>query len=192
MKIIVITGKSGSGKSLVAKLLSEKLNSRALSLDEISHLSLENEDIKAKLFERFGKEIFDGENIDRKKLGEIVFNNQNELEFVNNLSWKFIDEWVDKFLESHSHERFIILEYALITKMKFFLLADYKILVNSDQAFRFKRLSVRDCVSEKYLLLREKNSLSFSENEFDFVIENNKTINKLCLEVENIAKKIQI
>lgn len=192
MKIIVISGKSGSGKTVVAETLSEFLNATMLSLDEISHLSLEDEEIKDKLFSVFGNDVFDNKKIDRKKLGKIIFENRDKLDFVNNLSWKFIDDYVDNFIEKHKNKNFIILDYALITKMKYFEMADYKILVESAQNDRFDRLIKRDNVTFDYLNLREKNSLNFASSDFDYVLKNDSSIEKLKFEALKIAKKIQI
>lgn len=192
MKIIIVTGKSGSGKSEVAKILSQKLNLDRLSLDEVSHLSLQDTKIKHSLTEKFGKQIFVGEEVDRKKLGEIIFKDKSSLEFVNNLSWKFIDEFVDNKL-SNINSNGIILDYALLPKMKYFKMANFKILVKAEKDIRLSRLAIRDKKEREYLELREENSLEFCETDYDFIIDNT-SLSKQELEeqVEKLAKKIQI
>lgn len=192
MDIIVVTGKSGSGKTLAASILSKKLGANLLCLDEISHLSLEDENIKNFLGQIFGNEIFDDGKVNRKKLGAIAFNDKTKLEKLNNLSWKFIDEYTDNFI-LNSKEKFVILEYALLPKMKYFKMAKYKILIYADQKERFEKLKLRDGVNEDYLLMREKNSLEYDKSEFDFVIDNTHLSKKqLDDKIEKIAKKIQI
>ncbi len=192
MKIIVITGKSGSGKSFIAKMLGEILHSRVLSLDEISHMSLKNEEIKSEILKIFGKQVFNKNIINRKKLGKIVFENPQKLDILNNLSWKFIDEFIDKEIEKLNDE-YLILEYALLPKMKYFKTASFKILVEANKITRIERLSARDNLSTKYLLARENNSLEYNKKDYDFII-NNTSLSKqqLFAETEKIAKKIQI
>ena len=73
MKIIIVTGKSGSGKSEVSKKLAEKLNCPLIVLDNVSHLSLEDNKIKFELINRFGNKILNKNRIDRKTLGKIIF-----------------------------------------------------------------------------------------------------------------------
>lgn len=192
MKIIIVTGKSGSGKSEVAKILANELFCQVLVLDEISHLSLEDKNIKSKLSEKFGEQIFCGDKIDRKKLGQIIFNSPAELNFVNELSWKFIDNYVDEKLESSKSE-YIILDYALLPKMKYFKQAAFKILVFASKSERIKRLQIRDRATAEYLNLRDSHSLKYNKKDYDFIVDNS-ALDMSCLreEVKKIAKKIQI
>ena len=192
MKIIIVTGKSGSGKSEVAKILASELNCPILFLDKISHSSLEDKNIKTKLSEKFGKQIFCGDKIDRKKLGQIIFNSPDDLNFVNTLSWKFIDNYVDEKLENLKFE-YIILDYALLPKMKYFKQAAFKILVFASKSERIKRLQIRDRLSSDYLNLRDQHSLKYKKSDYDFVLDNtNLSLPLLETEVKKIAKKIQI
>ncbi|WP_250635735.1 dephospho-CoA kinase [Leptotrichia sp. oral taxon 847] len=73
--IIGITGGIGSGKSTVSRILRNK-GFYFVDLDSISHDVIQNPKIKKQLLENFGNEIFDKEEVLRKKLGEIVFKNK--------------------------------------------------------------------------------------------------------------------
>jgi len=57
MKIIGITGKSGSGKTTVASLIAKKMNGIHLDIDKIGHEALLQEDVIKKLCNNFGTEI---------------------------------------------------------------------------------------------------------------------------------------
>lgn len=189
--LIVITGKSGVGKSVFSKILANELDCLLLNLDNISHLSLEDNEIKSKLKTNFGEEIFDGDKILRKKLGKIVFNNPEKLNFLNSISQIFMEDYIDNFIKN-SNKKFIILEYALLTKMKYFNDSDYKILIYADKQTRFDRLIKRDNVTEDYLNLREKNLPDFDKSNFDECIDNSISKNQDLYEIaKNIAKKIQ-
>ena len=78
--IIGITGSIGSGKTAAAKLFF-KYHYKRIDADEISHdLMKNNSEIRKKLIKIFGKEILgSNKNIDRKKLGNIVFNDGRKL-----------------------------------------------------------------------------------------------------------------
>ena len=69
MKIIGITGKSGSGKSFFASTLAQKLNFTYVDVDKIGHKSTSDPEILKKLCEEFGNTILDENGIlNRKKL----------------------------------------------------------------------------------------------------------------------------
>lgn len=59
MKVIGVTGKSGSGKTTFATLLSQKLNCKYIDIDKIGHESLVQADILKELCKIFGTEIVD-------------------------------------------------------------------------------------------------------------------------------------
>ena len=76
MKIIGITGKSGSGKTTFASLLSKKLECNHIDIDKIGHQALLQPEIIYKICNTFGNEILDEKaEIDRKKLGNKKWNN---------------------------------------------------------------------------------------------------------------------
>ena len=56
--IISITGKSGSGKTYIARMLASRLCAELVSLDEISHNTLEMNDILLKIKNYFGNSVF--------------------------------------------------------------------------------------------------------------------------------------
>ena len=190
--LISVSGKSGAGKSIFSMYLANYLNAELLNLDKISHMSLEDNEIKNKLFNIFGSEIFNENNtINRKKLGTIVFSNKEKLEQLNAISQKFMEDYIDKKIRN-SKNQYIILEYALLTKMKYFNQSKFKILICASEKTRLSRLSERDRVSEEYLKNREKNLPDFNNSDFDVTIENDINFEQKLLEfAENIAKKIQ-
>lgn len=171
--IIGITGKSGSGKSKIAGDLASQLNAKLLSIDLISHQATETENFKTFVKENISKSVFDKNgNIMRKALGEIVFQNPKKLDMINECAEKIMNGIIDNII-NHSHSSLIILEYALLPKMKYFDMCDIKILVNADETVRRNRIIKRDNISEEYFSLREKNSLSYDNSNFDIIIENN-------------------
>ena len=74
MSLILVTGRSGSGKSTFAKLLAERLGYKYLDIDKIGHSLYDDKEIMAKAVELFGTVIFDNDGkFNRKKLGKIFF-----------------------------------------------------------------------------------------------------------------------
>ena len=192
---ISISGKSAVGKSDFSNLLAQKINARVFAFDKISHLSLCDSEIKRQLREKFCNQIFDSsDNIDRKKLGAIVFNDNEKLSFLNNICQIFMENYIDNAI-FNTNENYIIFDYALLPKMKYFEMSNLKILIEADEKVRFDRLIRRDNVSESYLKARDKNLPNYDKNLFDYVFENSdlnkdnlsKQVDKIC----SLIKKIQ-
>ena len=174
MKIITITGKSGSGKSYVANLIASSFDSLVIDIDKISHQTLKLNIVKQKIKEKFGKTVFKDNEIDRSKLSALVFSSPEKLDWLNNLCWPEIDKIVDQKL---SDTKLNILDYSLLPKMKYF--ADsIKILVKANKRVRIARIVARDKISIKQFEKREKNSLQYNKNDFDIIINNSDSIDK--------------
>ena len=130
--IILITGKSGSGKTFIANKLADFFDAKVLSLDEISHNVLNDCDVKDKIKSYFGDAVFyNNSTLNRKKLGEIVFNDKQKLEYLNNLTQTKMENIIDDIINNNEDKNFI-LEYALLPKMKYFNLKNCKILIKSN------------------------------------------------------------
>lgn len=183
--IISITGKSGSGKTYVARMLAARLCAELVSFDEISHDALENHDIIANIQTFFGKSVFDNSKINRKKLGQVVFADKKKLEYLNNICQIKMEDIIDNKIKANKNSTFIF-EYSLLPKMKYFEMSQCKILIKADSQIRKSRILSRDNISEEYFDARENNSIDYNESLFDIIIENNKK-----LDFEKIIKQIK-
>jgi dephospho-CoA kinase len=95
MKIIGLTGGIGSGKSTIARFLAA-LGAAVIDLDKIGREVQQPQGrVWQQLVGAFGKEILSSSGeIDRAKLGAIVFNNRDALMQLNNIIHPAIDEVV--------------------------------------------------------------------------------------------------
>ena len=118
--IIGICGKSGSGKSTLAKSI-EEVSTRDvvhLEIDKVGHRALLNEEVKKELINKFGEHIIKGNNVNRKKLGDIVFNSRDEMQKLTDITWEYMQKEIDKFLEDN-RDKVVILDWLLLTKSKY-------------------------------------------------------------------------
>ncbi|MBQ7790382.1 MAG: dephospho-CoA kinase [Bacilli bacterium] len=181
--IIGICGKSGSGKSTIAKqIVSNHKNAVHLDIDKIGHLSHKNKEVKEKLINTFSSSILTNNEIDRKKLSVIVFSSKEEMKKLEKITWTFMENEIDKFIKENK-DKIIILDYILLPLTKYFKQCDIKILMNIPYQIRKERVLNRDNITEESFVLRESSSIEYEEYDFDIILNN---------EQEDILRRIKI
>lgn len=186
MEIIGITGKSGSGKTTFASLLSKRLKCKHIDIDKIGHQALFQPEILDTLCEKFGNGILDEDgNLDRKKMGDIIFTQRHKMNELSDLTWKYMKKTLDDILSQT--DKTIILEWILLPHSKYWKMCDSRILVTSQDDVRKSKVLERDNISEEYFEKRDSASIDYSPFEFDYILENdyqsqtmNKMIERIC------------
>ncbi|GAB6189928.1 hypothetical protein JCM30566_16700 [Marinitoga arctica] len=187
MIVIGITGYAGSGKSEIAKILRD-LGYIVLDLDKIGHEILKYSEIKRKLKEEFGEKIFENNEVNRKELSRIVFNNKEKLEKLNSIIHPMIKKRVLEMIENIETD-IIFIDGALIEKIGLSNICDYIIFINASEEIRLKRL-----VEFRKIPLEKANNIIKSQKDikykYDFKIDNNKGLASIKKELLKILKKI--
>ena len=189
MKLIGITGKTGTGKSTIATILAQKLDAQYVDIDKIGHQATSDPHIANKLCDIFGNELLDSNGmINRKRLGNIVFSDTDKMQILTDITWEYMEQKLDDILLQK--QQCFIFDWALLPKVKFWDMCDFKILVTSDDTMRKKRILERDHISEDYLEKRESATLDYSKLAFDFIFDNDYTKENMDAFVETIYKNI--
>ena len=189
MKLIGITGKTGTGKSTIATILAQKLDAQYVDIDKIGHQATSDPHIAKKLCDIFGNELLDSNGmINRKKLGNIVFSDTDKMQILTDITWEYMEQELDKILLQK--QQCFIFDWALLPKVKFWDMCDFKILVTSDDTMRKKRILERDHISEDYLEKRESATLDYSKLSFDFIFNNDYIRETMDSFIEVIYNKI--
>lgn len=189
MKLIGITGKTGTGKSTIATTLAQKLDGQYVDIDKIGHQATSYPIIAKKLCNVFSNELLDSNGIiNRKKLGNIVFSDTDKMQILTDITWEYMEQELDKILLQK--QQYFIFDWALLPKVKFWDMCDIKILVTSDDAIRKERILARDYISEDYLEKRESATLDYSKLSFDFIFYNDYTKESMNTFAETIYSKI--
>jgi dephospho-CoA kinase len=120
MKVIGLTGGIASGKSTVARFLGE-LGAVVIDADKVGHEAFEpNTQSWREVVDAFGKEILtpDGE-VDRKKLGQIVFSDPEALNRLNQIVHPRIYTLVKARLEDYRRRgvKVVVLEMPLLVEV---------------------------------------------------------------------------
>lgn len=182
--IIAVTGKQGSGKSTLCNHLAREFGGDLFNLDIYSHKALQNEKVIEVLTAKFGSEILEGGQINRKALGKIVFADEGKLKFLNALVYSYMEKALKQDISQA--KSVVILDYALLPLTSFWASADYKILMDADISVRMERLVKRDKVDMKYLQSREKAGLDYSSVQVDSLIRSDSN-----LDFAHLAKNLK-
>jgi dephospho-CoA kinase len=168
-----LTGNIGSGKSTVARIF-EILSVPVYHADKEAKKFLSKPEVKQELKNEFGKTIFSGIEIDRKKLAEIVFNNKKSLNFLNSIIHPLVRTDFEDWCSNHSKAAYVIQEAAILFESGFNKFFDKTIVVSCPEEIAVKRVMERDSATEKEVVERMKNQWA-QERKIqlaDFIIEN--------------------
>lgn len=168
--IIGICGKSGSGKSTFANKIIKCTNNRAvhLDIDKVGHKVLLLPEVKEELVNTFGDVLTNG-NVDRKKLGNIVFSSEKEMNKLTAITWKYMQIEIDNFINENK-DRIVILDWLLLVKTEYFNMCDMKILLDVPYEVRKERTMKRDNITSEAFDLRESSSINYDQSAFDYVV----------------------
>ena len=172
--IIGICGKSGSGKSTIAKQITSRYkNAVHLDIDKIAHKSHKDEEVKQKIIGTFTESVLTNNEINRKKLGRIVFASKEKMKLLEEITWEFMEKEIDSFINENK-DKIIILDYILLPLTKYFDKCNIKILLNIPYHIRKQRVLSRDDITEEQFDLRDSASIQYEMSDFDVVLENEK------------------
>lgn len=195
MKIIGITGNSGSGKSTISKLISKNYEAKIINADKIAkEMTKNNGEYLQAIRQAFGNDVIKNNELDRKKLADIVFLNRAEKEKLDGLTFEYVVEEIKKELEANQNldYQYIILDVPLLFESKLDKLCDYTIGVIAPKTEKIKRICERDKLSKEKALQRlnsQPNDEFFTKN-CDTVI-NNENKGKTIKMVNEIMLKLQ-
>jgi len=187
--IIGITGNIGSGKTTVCQILSQKYP--VYYADVIAHQVLQEAAIIEMLVGRWGKEIINDNVIDRKAVAKQIFDNEQELKWLNSVIHPrvlvLMQEIVDKCISD-----FLCFEVPLLFEANLQNCFDHIVIIHSSIKLRKARVVLRDNLNSEEIDLRLKNQLSHSEmdSQFHTTIENNGSLQELSIAVNAFLENV--
>lgn len=155
MQIVGVTGGSGCGKTTALKALSER-GALVLDCDRIYHeLLREDLELLEQLDAAFPGTVLDGV-LQRKKLGEIVFRDEQARQTLNAITHAFIGREVERRLRDFAMAggTLAALDASELLESPLAERCDFTLGVLADEEIRAARIMARDGVSRDYALLR--------------------------------------
>jgi dephospho-CoA kinase len=184
-KAIAITGGIGCGQSTLAAFFRED-GAEIIDADKIGHdLLSHDEGVKEQILHLFGQEVMNDQGqIDRGKLGKMVFRNAALLEKFNYIVHpRLIARTIEQFegLRQRRQTPFIGIDAALIYEWQMEHLFDLIICVSAPKNVRLARLQERSKLSLEEIEMRLRGQLPLAEKEAwaDAVIPNGGTVDDL-------------
>jgi dephospho-CoA kinase len=166
MKVIGLTGGIGSGKSTVAQFLKE-LGAVVLDVDKVGHEALKpGGEAWERVVNAFGKDILTaGDEIDRGKLGKIVFNNREARLRLNQIIYPIIDNMIEAKLEEYRRQGVdeVVLEAAVILEAERAWQVDELWVTVAPEATVIRRIMERTGLTEEEARARIQTQLSNEE-----------------------------
>ncbi|MCM8781812.1 MAG: dephospho-CoA kinase [Candidatus Omnitrophica bacterium] len=197
MQIIGVTGGFGTGKTTVAKIF-KGLGAVVLDADEIAHRAISwHGQVHKKVLRIFGRSILKKNNdIDRKRLGKIVFKNKVLLRKLCNIIHPVVIRGIKEKIKQIQKERakaVVVLDVPLLIEAGLLGILDRLIVVKANRSVQIKRCKKRTGLSKKEIVARIRAQMPMQEKiRFaDFVIDNNGTRNQTKREVKKIWEQIQ-
>lgn len=192
MLIVALTGGIGSGKSLAGQYFSE-LGAVVVDSDQLSRDVIERgTDGFDEVLARFGDAILTNGEIDRKKLGEVVFSNPQSREDLENIIHPRVREAFAEIVESAEETDIVINQIPLLVETDGADRFDRVITVISTLELRIERLKKRGLPSYE---ITKRIDAQVSDQEridiADFIIENNGSEDDLLREVESVFEELQ-
>lgn len=177
MRVLGVTGGTGTGKSTVCKILAEQ-GGVIIDADKIAaQQQRRGSTAFSEIVEHFGKEILlpDGE-LNRTLLAGIVFSDKKELRLLNGIVHKYVSAEMKAQVELARSEnaRFAVLDVPIPIEDGFFDTADCVWAVVANDDLRTARLVGRRGINEREAQLRISAQLSNREYSelADVVIDN--------------------
>lgn len=151
IEVFGLTGKTGAGKSTVAKLLEEN-RFYVIDGDVIARsVTQKGSAVLKKLEKRFSNEIiFPDGTLNRKKLAEIAFSSAENTNALNEITHGAIDEIFRKEIENAEKSGFkkCVIDAAALLESPSKKLCEKMIVVTAPEEIRLERILKRDNITE--------------------------------------------
>lgn len=187
-----LTGGIATGKSTVARLLQSR-GFPVIDADQIAHqLTEKNQLGYIQIVKGFGLGILDkNQNIDRKKLAQIIFNNPTEKDKLESILHPLIQQKVQSLKAEYKAQNFSMCFYdvPLLFEKKLEAQFDAVVLVYAQPEIQLQRLIVRNQLTLAEAKIRIKNQSPMPDKikNSHFCLDNSTDVRDLETQIETLC-----
>ncbi len=195
MKVIGLTGGIGSGKSTIAGFLAE-LGAVVIDADKVGHRAFEPDtELWQEVVAAFGSSILKPDReIDRKKLGEMVFKNPDSLARLNSIMHPRMYDMAKAEIEEYRRRGVdvVVLEAPLLLEAGWTPLVDEVWVAVASEPTVLKRLQKKGGLSREQALARIRSQLSSDKRikQADVVIDTDCSLEELKARVNELWQNL--
>ena len=190
MKSLGITGYIGTGKSSVLDILKNK-GIQTFDLDNVAkNLYKSNISINKKVLDVFPSVSSAENQINTKKLGDLVFNNKDKLNILQKIIWPEVEKFIKDKIDFS--QDLIVFEGAVIIEAGWHKLFDNIWLISTEVELSKKRVMKQRNMSEEDFEVIQNNQLKIAQlidtlkqdKKKYTIIKNNSNLDKLKILVD--------
>jgi dephospho-CoA kinase len=190
-------GGVGSGKSAAARELARQtqvLTGKEVPIvdaDRLGHEALLDAHVKEQIRTIFGDSVFDTQGqIDRKALGDQVFNDPERLRTLESLTHPWIRARAESLLAQANRDQapLVVLDASLLLEARWDAICDHVVFVDTPDQERLRRVQTNRNWSEQEWRRREAKQLTLTQKRerADHVLENSTTLEHLSRQVADL------
>ncbi len=188
-RVIGVTGRSGSGKSLLSQQL-QAMGAQVLDADKVYAQLLETDNPMTRMLCHHFPGVWKEGVLDRKKLADIVFSDPKALETLNFITHSQVKAQMHHTVE-HSDSKLIVLDVPLLFESGIDQLCDLTLAVLADREGSLARIMKRDGIDcpRAEARLNSQPHDDFYRARADLLLHNTGTLAQFEEKVDTFVKK---
>lgn len=195
MLALGLTGNIGCGKSSVSTIFMEN-NIKVVDADIVARQIFDDKNLLNEVFSTFGKSIRNQDgSLNRRALGNIVFNDDEKLILLNNLTHPKIKQKILSKVEEYKNqgEKIVVIDAALLIEDDYIPYIQKLILITCRKEIQINRIIARDNCTKEEAISRINSQMSQEEKvKFaDYIIDNSNSFEELQKKVLELISVLQ-
>ena len=188
-RVIGVTGRSGSGKSLLSQQL-QSMGAQVLDADKVYAQLLKTDNPMTRMLCHHFPGVWKEGVLDRKKLADIVFSDPKALETLNFITHSQVKAQMHHTVE-HSDSKLIVLDVPLLFESGIDQLCDLTLAVLADREGSLARIMKRDGIDRPRAEARLNSQPhdDFYRARADLLLHNTGTLAQFEEKVDTFVKK---